>query len=373
MFDNPVLKVLMNRYGHIHDFEQLKAALTKDGFGDLVDQLTQNSELMDSFIEENKEEIDQSLKNYTGSGLIPAQENDLGIQLAESDSFQFDPQACLSRCNGKCCKGRNYLMILYSDIFKIINSPVASYLNINSTIELFEHKPPYIELFLNETYNLYLPYLRYLSPGSDLDIPPEEAENSVCPFLYPIDEIYTFYDLSIPQHTSKNAMGCILMENKPLVCKLSPVSQSRGIETGRISYKYVQPTKDCPGFNTHKEIQLSLYLKDLMLSSEDNDRSLFHEMVMEHHEGIEIGVDQKRFNSILLEFYNIDHLLSMYGQKFENRPKYRHLMKILIDAAKGDFSLYDRFIKRLSNSSKEKFQFQKGAIFSTGPLAIMFA
>ena len=142
------------------------------------------------------------------------------------------------------------------------------------------------------------------------------------------------------------------MENKPLVCKLSPVSQSRGMETGRISYKFIQPTKDCPGFNTHKEIQLSSYLKDLMISHKDNDRSLFHEMVMKHHERIEIGVDQKRFNSILLEFYNIDRLLSLNGQRPEKRPKYRHLMKILIDAAKGDFSLYDRFIKRLSNSSE---------------------
>ena len=352
----------MNQYGHIEDLEQLKAALTKDGFGDIVNMLTQNSELYDSFIEDHREEINQSILKYKGSGVMPAQENFQAKRLDESDYFKFDPQACLSQCNGECCKGRNYQMILYPDILKIVDSPVASYMNIHSTIDLFDHKPPYIELFLNEEYDLFLPYLRYLPLGSDLDIPPEQAENSICPFLYPIDEIYTFYGLNIPQDTSKDAMGCILMENKPFVCKLSPVSQSRGMETGNVSHNYVRPTKNCPGCKTNKEIQLLTYLNDINISSENDNRSLFHTLAMTHYEGFEVVKDKNRFNTILLEFYNIDHLLSVHGLTPEKRPRYRHLMKILIDAAKGNFSLYERFIKRLSNSNKEKFQYQKGAM-----------
>jgi hypothetical protein len=108
-FDNWVFKELMNKYGHIEDVEA---------------------------------EI-----------------------LTESDYFHFDPHACLSRCNGLCCKDRNYLMIVYHDILKIVDSPVASYLNIHSTIDLYEHNPPYIELFLNEEYDMYLPYLRFLPLG----------------------------------------------------------------------------------------------------------------------------------------------------------------------------------------------------------------
>lgn len=42
---------------------------------------------------------------------------------------------------------------------------------------------------------------------------------------------------------SKDAMGCMLMENKPLICKLSPVGQFRGMETGNVSYRYVTPKK----------------------------------------------------------------------------------------------------------------------------------
>ena len=362
MFDNQVFKELMNRYGHIHDLEQLKTALTKDGFGDLVNLLTQNSELVDSFVEEHREEIDQSIKKHTGSGIMPVQENFQAERLTESDYFQFDPQACLSSCSGECCKGRNYLMIVYSDVIKILDSPVASYLNIHSTIDLYDHDPPYIELFFNEEYEMYLPYLRYLPVGSNLDIPPEQAENSICPFLYPIDEIYSLYDLKIPQGTSTDAMGCILMENKPLVCKLSPVSQSRGMETGNVFYEYVPPTQKCPGCKTNKDIQLSNYLRDINLSYEKKSRSLFHTMVMTFNAQCRTDEDKNRFNSILIEFYNIDYLLSIHGQRPENRPKFRHLMKILIDAAKGDFSLYDRFIKRLSNLQKEQFQYQKGAM-----------
>jgi len=361
-FDNWVFRDLMNRYGHIKDIDQLKAALTKDGLGNLINQLEQNSELFDSFVEEHREEIDQSINKYTGSGVMPVQEDVPAQILTASDSFKFDPHACLSRCDGACCKGRNYLMIVYPDILKIVDSPVASYLNIYSTSDLYDHHPPYIELFFNEEYDVYLPYLRYLPIGKDLDIPPEEAENNICPFLYPVDEIYSFYGLNIPQTASKNAMGCILMENKPLICRLSPVGQFRGMETGNVSYRYVQPKQNCPGCNTHKEIRLSNYIRDINLSSEESNRSLFHKVLITHHAWRKTDEDKNRFNSILLEFYNIDRLLSKHGQSPEKRPKCRHLMKVLIDAAKGDFALYDRFIKRLSSLKKKQFQYQKGAM-----------
>jgi hypothetical protein len=359
MFDNWVLKELMTRYGHIDDIEQLKAALTKDGYGDLVNLLTQNSELLDSFVEENREEINKCMKKYKGSGVMPSQKNVQTERLAESDRFQFDPQACMSRCSGACCKGRNYLMIVLFDIIKIVDSPAASYLNIHSTIDLFEHSPPYIELFFNEEYDLYLPFLRFLPIGKNLNTPPEQSKNNICPFLYPIDEVYTFYDLEFSQDISSDAMGCILMDNKPLVCKLSPVSQSRGMKTGHVSYHYVRPAKKCPGCDTPKEIQLSTYLHDINLSSEESSQSLFHSMVMAHHAIQKDDKEKNRFNSILIEFYNIDQLLSSKGQLSEKRPRYRHLMKVLIDAAKGDFSLYNRFIKRISKSKKEKFHSQK--------------
>lgn len=76
-------------------------------------------------------------------------------------------------------------------------------------------------------------------------------------------------------------------------------------------------------------------------------------MLMVHNARREQGHDQKHFNSVLLEFYNIDRLLSLYGHNPKRRPGYAQLLEILIAAAKGDFSLYDHFIESLNVSGYE--------------------
>jgi len=351
MFDTPMIKMLMNRYGHIEDLVQLQDAMRRDGFGDLLDAINENPEIIESCIEEYGEEIEQSRRHYEGSGIIPAQESIQGQPLGDDDAFRFDPRSCLTNCNGKCCKGRNYLMISYPDIFKLLSTPAAHHLNIFSTRDLFEHKPPIIESFLAEEYGLYLPYLRFLPVGTDSDVRPEDAESNICPFLYPIAGVFKFHNLQLPENTGKDAMGCMLMDRKPLICQLSPVAQSRGMITGRLSFEYMPPTRNCPGCNTDIEIPLSNYVRALISSSEEADKAVFHAMIMAHHARREEGHDQKRFNSVLLEFYNIDHLLSMYGYTHIQRPDYTRLMEILIPAAKGDFTLYDDFLRDLANKT----------------------
>ena len=353
MFDNPIMKIMMDRYGHIEDLDQLQAAMRDDGFGDFVDLLNDNSELIESFMAEHREDMEQSLRQYTGSGTIPIQAPVQGLPLTDQDSFKFDLRACLTDCDGKCCKGRNYLMILYSDIFKLLTSPAARHLRINSTHDLFEHKPPIIELFMNEEYDLYLPYLRFLPLDADPNTPPEHADGNICPFLYPIAEVFSFHNLQLPKYTRKDAMGCMLMDCKPAICRLSPIGQSRGMVTGKLSYEYIEPTKNCPGCATDVEIPLSSYVSALIPPSEDKERALFHTMLMAHNARREQGHDQKHFNSVLLEFYNIDRLLSLYGHNPKRRPGYAQLLEILIAAAKGDFSLHDHFIESLNVSSYE--------------------
>jgi hypothetical protein len=49
MFDNPILKKIMDRYGHIDGLDQLQAAMREDGFGEFVDLLNNNPELINSF------------------------------------------------------------------------------------------------------------------------------------------------------------------------------------------------------------------------------------------------------------------------------------------------------------------------------------
>ncbi len=207
MFDSPILKKMMDRYGHIDDLDQLQAAMRADGFGELVDLLNNNPELINSFIDEHREDIQQSIRHYTGAGTIPIQEPVNGQPLSDDATFRFDPQLCLTDCNGKCCKGRNYLMILYPDIFKILTSPAARHLKIHSTRDLIERKPPIIDLFLNEEYDLYLPYLRFLPIAADSNTPPEKAEDSICPFLYPISDVSRFISCNFPKMCAKMQWG----------------------------------------------------------------------------------------------------------------------------------------------------------------------
>ena len=48
MFDSPILKKMMDRYGHIDDLDQLQSAMSEDGFGEFVDLLNHNPELFNS-------------------------------------------------------------------------------------------------------------------------------------------------------------------------------------------------------------------------------------------------------------------------------------------------------------------------------------
>lgn len=349
MFDDPIMKMVMDRYGHIEDLDQLQDALREDGFGEFVDSLTDNPELIDSFIEEHREDIEESMRHYRGAGIIPRQQQPQGLPLSEYDTFKFDRRACLTDCDGKCCKGRGYLMISYPDIFKMLSSPAAHQLKFHSTRDLFEHKSPIIEVFLNEEYDLYLPYLRFQAVGADPNTRPEDAQDNICPLLYPITEVFTCHNLQIPRGIHKDAMGCILMDCKPLVCRLSPVGQTRGMITGRLGYEYMEPARNCPACRTNVGIPLTDYVNEMMSPSEDEEDALFHAMIMAHNARRNEGRDQKRFNSVLIEFYNIDRLLSLYEHTPKERPGYAQLIEILTEAAKGDFTLSDRFIQRLED------------------------
>lgn len=351
MFDNPIMKNLMDRYGHMEDLNELQDAMRRDGFGDLIDEINKNPEIVESLIEEYGEEIEKSQRHYLGSGVISVQEPVQGQPLGYGDSFKFDPRSCLMNCDGKCCKDRNYLMISYADILNLMRSPAVHHLKLFSTRDLFERQPPIIELFLAEEYDLYLPYLRFLPVDADADVRPEEAESNICPFLYPMDDVFSYYNLQLPEGTIKDAMGCILMNHKPMICQLSPVAQSRGMITGKLSFEYMPPIKNCPGCATNVEIPLSNYVSALISSSEKEERALFHSLIMVHHSRSKIGHDQKRFNSVLLEFYNIDHLLAMYGYSHAQRPSYERLMEILIAAAKGHFTPYNHFLQGLTDKT----------------------
>ena len=129
------------------------------------------------------EEYSQDLSGDPEYRIIPkGVQQATGIPVDYHGTIRFDPQACLKACKGECCRNKNYLMINIHDIFRILSSKGAQFYDINSTIDLFDRKPPLVELFYIEEYRMFFPYIRYLPVNADVHSRPENAEESICPF-----------------------------------------------------------------------------------------------------------------------------------------------------------------------------------------------
>jgi hypothetical protein len=342
---NQILEAIQNKYGHL-GFSEMKSAMRKDGLGDIVD-LLENPELINSLDEQMNEEEKLEEDALTPSLDIPS------IPLSANDNFKFDSKACLAKCAGNCCKRKNYLMVNLFDIHRILPSKAAKLLNICSTRDLFEGKPPLLELLCWEGPKMYFPYIRFLPIGADLETKPEYAEDSICPFLRPISEVYAFHKEDLPEWAREEAMGCILREDKPSVCRLSPIGESRRTP-GKVTFEYTPPIFDCPACETDVEIKVSDYISSVIPLSEKKQKERAHQILIDYS-GREGGqVDQARCYEILKQVHNIDGLLFQYGLGIENRPQIDKLLELVIAATKGHFSVYEEFIQNLKNATTSR-------------------
>ncbi|MBA7709638.1 hypothetical protein ES703_118560 [subsurface metagenome] len=347
-----ILEMLLAKYGHL-SYSKLKEALRKDGLGEFVDAIENDADLM-GLLAEISQEYGQDGLDDSEYGIIPSTAQQMrGIPVEYYGTFNFDPQACLKTCKGNCCKNKNYLMINITDIFKILSSEGAQFFDIRSTIDLFDRKPPFIELFYVEEYRLFLPYIRYLPVNADVHTRPEDSQGSICPFLHPIHEVYAYHKKALPQWAGKDALGCILMADKPTICRLSPLGKSSGMVTGKVTYEYLKPALDCPACETDVELKVSDYVSSVVSSSEQQQQERFHEMLMSYYRAeTSQELDQERFNEIIKHVYNIDGLLYQYGLGSEHRPHVGQLVEIVFAASHGDFSVYEQFIDELSEKDE---------------------
>ena len=341
-----ILEMLLAKYGNL-SYSELTQALRKDGLGELVDTIEADAELM-GLISEISQEDSHSLGD-SEYGIMPASvQQKGGVPVEYHEAFNFDPQACLKKCKGNCCKSKNYLMIGITDIFRILSSKGAQFFNIRTTTDLFDREPPFIELIYSEEYELFLPYIRYLPINADVNTRPEDAQGSICPFLYPIHKVYAYHKKALPQWVGKDARGCILMAEKPSICRLSPLGKSSGMVTGKVTYEYVKPALDCPACETDVEMKVSDYVSSMVSSSEQRQQESFHETLMSYYRaGTSQELDQERFNEIIKHVYNIDALLDQHGLGSEHRPPVEQLLEITFAASHGDFSVYEQFVEGL--------------------------
>jgi hypothetical protein len=348
-----ILEMLLAKYGHL-SLSELKAALRNDGLGEFVDAIENDAYLMGMMSEISKE-LSADLSSGTEFGIIPSTVQKIqGIPVDYRGTFKFDPQACIETCKGNCCKKKNYLMINITDIFRIISSKGAQFFDIRSTRDLFDRKPPFIELFYSEEYRIFLPYIRFLPVDANIQSRPEDAKGSICPFLQPIHEVYAHHKKALPKRASKDAQGCILMEDKPLICRLSPLGKNSGMVTGRVTYEYLPPAPVCPACETDVEMKVSDYVSSVVSLSEQQQEERLHKMLMSYHqEGISPEFDRNHLNEIIKQVYNIDGLLFRYGLGSEYRPQVEQLVEIVFAASRGYFGAYEQFLEDLRNRGKK--------------------
>lgn len=342
-----ILETLLRKYGHL-SYSELTETLRKDGLGEFVDAIENDAYLMKMMSEISKE-FSLNLPDDIEYGIVPSPvEHIRGIPVEYDCTFKFDHRACLKTCKGDCCKNKNYLMINITDIFRILSSKAAPFFDIRSTTDLFDRQPPFIVLFYSEEYRLFLPYIRYLPIDADIHTRPEDAKRSICPFLRPIHDVYAYHKQALPSWTRELAMGCMLMEDKPMICSLSPLGTSSGLVTGNVTYEYLPPALNCPACKTDVEVKVSDYLSSMVSSSEQKQQERFHKMLMSYHQaGTSQEFDQKYFNEIIKHMYHIDGLFSQYGRGIEERPDVDQLVESVFAASHGDFSVYEQFIKGL--------------------------
>ena len=284
------------------------------------------------------------------------QGNELPIQMEET--FQWNGKACIEECAGLCCKDRSYLMVSLHDILMILKSTYAKRIGIENTCDLFEDGIPFLCIKKITNFEIVIPYIRFWPIGAKMGILPEHAPSNMCPFLKPLGMVNAYHQEKTSDTNHPLAMGCILKDHKPDICKFSPIGLLRGMDTGILSYCFVKPHKVCPACNSRGKVKLKTYIKSLS-GVNIGSKSLFHEVAMRHYKRVKSGYDQSNFNQILRNVYNIDRLLLDNNYSVKYRPPYRQLISILYEAAGGKFDLWEAFLNHLNKGNLELFMNDK--------------
>ncbi|MBI4871586.1 MAG: hypothetical protein HY814_08460 [Candidatus Riflebacteria bacterium] len=325
-----IFELLHERYGELSP-EEMKSFARLDGLGDLLEEVEEMVAADPELVAACATGFPAGLVN-DGVDVMPASEHPVTLHLELDDEILFDQKECLRTCAGNCCKGKNYLMIGLPDIFRIVSAPAMKRLGVHSTDDLYRRDPPLVQLFFNEEYGLFLPYLRFLAVGADRATSPEDAPQSVCPFLAAIEEVCSYNGKKVPDWAGQQAQGCVLLRHKPKVCRLSPVGKCAGLVTGRLTYEYAPPALECPACQTRVSIKLTDHLSGATLRGEDSLDARLHRIVMTREVPLSLG-QRGRYEEILKEMYNIDELLASYGIDRCQRPSLDAVIDIAVQAS----------------------------------------
>ncbi|HLG19850.1 MAG TPA: hypothetical protein VI895_08575 [Bdellovibrionota bacterium] len=117
--------------------------------------------------------------------------------------------------------------------------------------------------------------------------------------------------------------------------------------TGKVSYGYLPPVRDCPACETDVKVKLSDYLSSAETPEGRLQHGRFHSTLRKYGAGPPEERAAVRCAVVLKELYDIDGLLFRYGLGTKDRPP----TETLVETAAAT-TPYERLLKRLEKSRR---------------------
>ena len=163
-----------------------------------------------------------------------------GLPLNDNDIVHFNCRMC-----GECCSGLMKVRLNPYDLYLMARrlKLKETGLLINKTVEL-----------LREENGLYLPYLRF-----------KQRPFPFCPFL----------ENRIDDDNHLTGLCRLHRDDKPLVCRMSPVGRSYDSLTDKESFFFLAPLDNCPGQEAVSKITVEKWISPWKKELE-KEKKFFH-------------------------------------------------------------------------------------------------
>ena len=110
IFDNPLTKHFEKKFGDL-PFDDMIAAMRKEGYGKVIDELLNNPGIQEEFMNEYGFEFYENYAEKNGPEIsLNSRENDgrpADVVLAPDDYFDFDGSICLTNCDENAVESVN--------------------------------------------------------------------------------------------------------------------------------------------------------------------------------------------------------------------------------------------------------------------------
>ncbi|MFX1259320.1 MAG: hypothetical protein ACFFAN_15805 [Promethearchaeota archaeon] len=171
----------------------------------------------------------------------------------ENDSFNFDNNICITRCDGHCCFDIDLVRVSPIDVEYMLKSPFFKDFSRKQIVE------QYIDLFLGGESLIPMAIVRM-----------NEVDGiNICPFIAIAKKI----EIKNSEIKDKGIGGiCLLRQKyKPTICLLYPLGRIHTVNPTTNNKSIAFIVQDCEGTKTDKKVCVRNHIADYIEKSKIND------------------------------------------------------------------------------------------------------